>query len=58
MTRPSKSLKAKLPSVDPVYFDTLLMIQQAASDKVHEESYDGWTGAHVRIMLETIREAL
>lgn len=53
-----KSLKQKLPAVDPTYFDTLLTIQQLTSDKVHEESYDGWEGKHLRLILATLLEAV
>jgi len=53
-----KSLKKKLPTVDPTYFDTLLTIQQVTSAKVHEESYDGWESKHLRLILATLHEAL
>jgi hypothetical protein len=53
-----KNLKQKLPSVDPTYFDTLLTIQQVTSDKVHEESYDGWESRHLRAIIASLVEAL
>jgi hypothetical protein len=53
-----KSLKAKLPTIDPAYFDTLLTIQQVTSDKVHENSYDGWEARHLRVILATLHEVL
>jgi len=53
-----KSLKAKLPNVDSEYFDSLLSIQKITSDMVHEESYDGWTSKHLRLILSTIQEIL
>ncbi len=53
-----KSLKEKKPDVVPEYFDTLLTIQQATSDKVHENSYDGWQSTHLRVFLSTIQEIL
>jgi hypothetical protein len=53
-----KSLKKIRPGVEPAYFDTLLTIQQVASDKVHEQSYDGWDSKHLRLILATITEIL
>lgn len=53
-----KSLKTNLPNIDPTYFDTLLTIQQLTSDKVHEESYDGWQSKHLRLILASLLEAL
>jgi hypothetical protein len=53
-----KSLKTKLPNVAPEYFDTLLTIQQITSDKVHEESYDGWQSLHLRGIIAALIEAL
>ena len=53
-----KSLKNARPTVDPVYFDTLLTIQQVTSSKVHENSYDGWDSKHLRVILATLREIL
>jgi hypothetical protein len=53
-----KNLKQRLPSVDPTYFDTLLTIQQVTSDKVHEESYDGWESRHLRAIIASLVEAL
>lgn len=53
-----KSLKAKLPTVDPTYFDTLLTIQEVTSDKVHEASYDGWDGKHLKVILASLAEIL
>ena len=46
-----KSLKDKLPQVAPEYYDTLLAIQQVTSNKVHEESYDGWQSLHLRAIM-------
>lgn len=53
-----KSLKTIIPNVDPTYFDTLLTIQQVASTKVHEESYDGWEAKHLRLILSALSEVL
>jgi hypothetical protein len=53
-----KALKAKYPAVDGTYFDTLLTIQQLTSDKVHEESYDGWQSKHLRLILATLIEVM
>jgi hypothetical protein len=53
-----KSLKAVRTDVEPEFFDTLLTIQQVTSDKVHEQSYDGWQSKHLRLILATIVEIL
>lgn len=53
-----KSLKNIRTDVEPEHFDTLLTIQQLASNKVHEESYDGWENKHLKILLLTLGEAL
>lgn len=53
-----KSLKVKRSDVEEEYFDTLLTIQQVTSEKVHEESYDGWESKHLRLILSTLTEVL
>lgn len=53
-----KSLKGKRPDVTDTYFDTLLTIQQVTSEKVHENSYDGWTAKHIRLILTTLLDIL
>jgi len=53
-----KSLKEARTDVEPEYFDTLLTIQQLTSDKVHEESYDGWESSHLKLLLSTLGEIL
>jgi len=53
-----KSLKKIHTEVDPVFFDTLLTIQQVTSSKVHEQSYDGWEAKHLRIILAALAEVL
>jgi len=53
-----KSLKAKLSHIDPTYFDTLLTIHQVTSEKVHEQSYDGWEAKHLRVILSSLKEIL
>lgn len=53
-----RSLKKTRPKVDPVYFDTLLTIQQLTSDKVHEGAYDKWEAKHLRLILVSISEIL
>lgn len=53
-----KSLKEKREDVEGDYFDTLLTIQQVTSEKVHEESYDGWSAKHLRLILSTVKEIL
>ena len=51
-----KSLKELNPVLDPTLFDTLLTIQQITSEKVHEESYDGWQSKHLRLILSILSE--
>ena len=53
-----KALKELHKDIDQTYFDTLLTIQQVTSSKVHENTYDGWTSGHVRLILLAIREVL
>lgn len=53
-----KSLKEIRKDVEGDYFDTLLTIQQVTSDKVHEDSYDGWNSKHLRLILSTVIEIL
>jgi len=53
-----KSLKEKLPGVEPTYFDALLTIQQVTSEKVHERSYDGWESKHLRLILAALSNVL
>ncbi len=53
-----KSLKEIHPEVEPSFFDTLLTIQQVTSNKVHENSYDGWDSKHLRIILASLSEVL
>ena len=53
-----QSLKTNHPEVEPMFFDTLLTIQQVTSSKVHENSYDGWDSNHLRLILGSIREIL
>jgi len=53
-----KSLKEIRTDVEPEYFDTLLTIQQLTSNKVHEDSYDGWDSSHLKLLLSTLGEVL
>ena len=53
-----KSLKKIRCDIEEDYFDTLLTIQQITSDKVHEQSYDGWQAEDLRLILSTLVELL
>jgi hypothetical protein len=53
-----KSLKKKRPDVTDTYFDSLLTIQKVTSDKVHENSYDGWNGKHLRLILSSLKQVM
>lgn len=53
-----KSLKTKHLEVEPAFFDTLLTIQQVTSAKVHENSYDGWSAKHLRLIVASLSEVL
>ena len=53
-----KSLKQKLPNVDPKVFDVLGELQWLASDPLHEESWKEWDSGHLRLMIEAVKEIL
>lgn len=53
-----KSLKNIFSNIEPLYFDTLITIQELTSTKVHENSYDNWESKHLRVMLASIAEVL
>jgi hypothetical protein len=53
-----KSLKKIRNDIEEEYFDILLTIQQITSDKVHEQSYDGWESKHLRLILSILIEIL
>jgi len=53
-----KSLKSKFPAVDPGLFNVLCHIKDMTSDKFHEQSWDGWDSAHLKLFLETIKAVL
>jgi len=53
-----KSLKKIRSDIEGDYFDTLLTVQQITSEKVHEQSYDGWQAKHLRLILSTLVELL
>lgn len=53
-----RSLKRKHPAIEAEFFDTLLTIQQVTSTKVHENSYDGWSAKHLRVILAALSEVL
>ena len=53
-----KSLKAKFPNIDTVYFDVLSHIQGMTSDKIHEQSWDKWNSTNIKLILETLKAIL
>ena len=53
-----KSLRTKLPNIDSIYFDTLLEINIATSNIVHENAYDGWEARHLRAILTVLMDIL
>ena len=53
-----KSLKSKCPEVEPAYFETLIAIHELTCNMVHENSYDGWEGQHLKIILNSLSEVL
>ena len=53
-----KSLKQRFPNVDPSYFDTLVAVKDATSEKVHEKSYDAWQSKHLRLIFSALKEVL
>ena len=50
-----KSLKGKYPLINPELFDVLGHIQQMASDKVHEQSWDKWDSPNLKLITETLK---
>jgi hypothetical protein len=53
-----KSLKKKHPNSDPNLFDILAHIQDMTSDKIHEQSWDKWDSANLKLILETLKTVL
>ncbi len=53
-----RDLQQRFPDVDPGYFEVLRHIKDMTSDKVHEQSWDKWDSAHLRLFLETLRSIL
>jgi hypothetical protein len=53
-----KSLKQKHTHVDHELFDVLAHIQDMTSDKVHEQSWDKWDSANLRLLIDTLKAIL
>lgn len=53
-----KSLKLKYDSVNPELFHILGGIQQMTSEKVHEQSWDKWDSANLRLIIVSLKEIL
>jgi len=53
-----KSLKTEYPTVSPELFDTLAQIQGMTSNKVHEQSWDSWDSAHIKLFIKTLKTVL
>lgn len=53
-----KFLKKKYPDSDPTLFDILVHIQDMTSDKIHEQSWDKWDSAHLKLIIETLKTVL
>jgi hypothetical protein len=53
-----KSLKKKYSDSDPALFDILAHIQGMTSDKIHEQSWDLWDSANLRLIIETLKTVL
>ena len=53
-----KSLKAKHPEANPALFDMLNSIQKITSDPLHEASWEDWSSAELKLVLETLRGIL
>jgi hypothetical protein len=52
------ALKGKFPRVPPEYFDALSGIEQMASDKVHEGSWQPWSPERLRALLDVTKNVL
>lgn len=53
-----KSLKKKYLSSEPNLFDILAHIQDMTSDKIHEQSWDKWDSANLKLIIETLKTVL
>jgi hypothetical protein len=53
-----KSLKEKNPQSDPDLYDILSHIQDMASDKIHEASWDKWDSKSLKLIIETLKTVL
>ena len=53
-----ESLRQMYPNVDSIHFDVLARIDDMASDKVHEQSWDTWEMKYLKLILETLRALL
>lgn len=53
-----KSLKKKYSDSDPDLFDILAHIKDMTSDKIHEQSWDMWDSANLRLIIETLKTVL
>lgn len=53
-----KSLKEKFTDIDPKSFDLLSNIQDMTSEKVHEQSWDKWSSAHLKLFIEVLKTIL
>ncbi len=52
------ALKDKFQRVPPTYFDALSGIQQMASDKIHEGSWEAWDSGRLKVLLELAKNVL
>jgi hypothetical protein len=53
-----KYLKSKYQSVDSTLFDILVAIKDMTSDKIHEQSWDKWDSAKLKLIIETLKTIL
>lgn len=53
-----KSLKSKYQLIDSELFDILVAIQDMTSDKIHEQSWDKWDSANLKLIIETLKNIL
>ena len=53
-----KSLKMKNPQSDPELYYILAHIQNMASDKIHEQSWDKWDSKYLKLIIETLKTVL
>ncbi len=53
-----KLLKGRFPQIDPGYFDILKIVKNVTSDSVHEDAWEDFNGAQLKLLVEVTKEIL